>query len=76
MQKTAIMTDSNCGILPEKGKTMGITVVPMPIMIDGNTYFEGVDLTAEEFYRRQKEELRLHLHFHHREVLWICGTSF
>lgn len=54
MQKIAVMTDSNCGILPEKGKEMGITVVPMPLMIDGKTYFEGVDITTEEFYRMQE----------------------
>lgn len=55
MQKTAIMTDSNCGMLPETGKAMGIAVVPMPVIIDGNTYFEGVDITPEEFYRMQEE---------------------
>lgn len=54
MQKIAVMTDSNCGILPEKGKEMGITVVPMPLIIDGKTYFEGVDITTEEFYRMQE----------------------
>ena len=55
MQKTAIMTDSNCGMLPETGKAMGIAVVPMPVIIDGNKYFEGVDITPEEFYRMQEE---------------------
>ena len=55
MKKTAIMTDSNCGMLPETGKAMGIAVVPMPVIIDGNTYFEGVDITPEEFYRMQEE---------------------
>lgn len=55
MQKTAVMTDSNCGILPEQGKELGITIVPMPIIIDGKTYFEGVDLTVEEFYRLKGE---------------------
>lgn len=55
MQKIAVMTDSNCGILPEQGKELGITIVPMPIIIDGKTFFEGVDLTVEEFYRLQGE---------------------
>lgn len=53
MQKTAIMTDSNCGILPEEGKALGITIVPMPVIIDENTYFEGVDITPEKFYNLQ-----------------------
>lgn len=55
MQKIAVMTDSNCGILPEQGKEMGIYVVPMPIIIDGVTYYEGVDIFTEEFYKKQEE---------------------
>ena len=53
MQKIAVMTDSNCGILPDEGKKLGISIVPMPVIIDGTTYYEGVDITAEEFYKRQ-----------------------
>lgn len=53
MQKIAVMTDSNCGMLPDKGKKLGISIVPMPVIIDGTTYYEGVDITAEEFYKRQ-----------------------
>lgn len=53
MQNIAIMTDSNCGFLPEDGERMGISIVPMPLIIDGTTYFEGVDITSEEFYRLQ-----------------------
>ena len=53
MPDIAIMTDSNCGILPEEGREMGITVVPMPIQIDGKTYLEGVDITADTFYDLQ-----------------------
>lgn len=54
MQKIAVMTDSNCGILPEKGNELGITIVPMPLIINGKTYFEGVDITTEEFYQMQE----------------------
>lgn len=50
--KTAIVTDSNSGIFPEKGKELGIFVLPMPVILDGKTYFEGVDLTHQEFYQR------------------------
>lgn len=55
MKKIAVMTDSNCGLLPEKGKEMGISIVPMPVIINGETYFEGVDITTEEFYRMQED---------------------
>ena len=53
MSGIAIMTDSNCGIMPEEGRQLGIHVIPMPVIIDGRTYFEGVDITAEDFYKKQ-----------------------
>ena len=53
MSGIAIMTDSNCGIMPEEGRKLGIQVIPMPVIIDGRTYFEGVDITAEDFYKKQ-----------------------
>ena len=53
MSNIAIMTDSNCGIMPAEESHYGIHVLPMPIIIDGKTYFEGIDISAEEFYRKQ-----------------------
>lgn len=55
MSGIAIMTDSNCGIMPEDGRRAGICVLPMPVIIDGRTYFEGVDITAEEFFKKQAD---------------------
>ncbi len=54
--KTAIITDSNSGIFPEEGKRRGIFVLPMPVILDGQEYFEGVDLTKEDFYRMLRED--------------------
>jgi DegV family protein with EDD domain len=48
--KTAIITDSNSGISPAEAKELGIYVLPMPVIIDGQTRFEGIDLDEEEFY--------------------------
>ena len=53
MPKIAIMTDSNCGIMPEEGRNLGIHVLPMPVIIDGQTYYEGIDITLDEFFKRQ-----------------------
>ena len=33
---------------------MGIYVLPMPFTIDGKEYFEGINLTQEEFYEKLK----------------------
>lgn len=53
MPRTAIMADSNCGIMPAEEADYGIHILPMPIIIDGKTYFEGIDITMEEFYGKQ-----------------------
>lgn len=49
--KVAIMTDSNSGITQEEGKQLGIKVVPMPFMIEGEEYFEDINLTQAQFYK-------------------------
>lgn len=52
--RVAIVADSNSGITQEQAEELGIQILPMPFMIDGETYFEGIDLTQEEFYRRME----------------------
>ena len=49
--RTAIITDSNSGVTAQEARRLGVWVVPMPIIVDSRTRFEGVDLFAEEFYR-------------------------
>lgn len=55
MKKTAVVTDSNAGILPKEAEEKQIFILPMPFMIDGKDYFENVDLTEEVFYQMMKE---------------------
>ena len=50
--KVAVMTDSNSGLRQHEGKELGITIVPMPFMIDGEEYFEDINLTQEMFYEK------------------------
>ena len=52
MSKVAVMTDSNSGITQNEAKETGITVLPMPFIIDGKTYYEDISLTQEEFYKK------------------------
>ena len=40
----AIVTDSNSGIFEEEGKILGVHVIPMPVILEGKTYYEGIDL--------------------------------
>ena len=53
--KTAVITDSNSGITQEQAALLGIYVLPMPFMINGQVYYEDIDLTQEEFYKRLEE---------------------
>ena len=50
--KIAIVTDSNSGITQAQAGELGISVLPMPFMIDGETYFEDITLTQEHFYEK------------------------
>ena len=56
MNKIAIVTDSNSGITQERGKELGIFVLPMPFYIDGELYFEDISLTQEDFYKKLQED--------------------
>ena len=52
MSKVAILTDSNSGITQAQSKEFGVFVVPMPFYIDGELYYEDIDLTQDQFYEK------------------------
>lgn len=52
--KAAIVTDSNSGITQDQAKAAGIYVVPMPFMVDGETFYEDLSLSHEMFYKKQQ----------------------
>ncbi len=49
MKKIAIVTDSNSGILPQDAPK-GVFILPMPFLVNGEPYFENINLTQEKFY--------------------------
>ncbi|MCI9147544.1 MAG: DegV family protein [Hungatella sp.] len=53
--KIAIVTDSNSGITQAEAKELGVFVLPMPFMIDGQDYYEDINLTQREFYEKLKD---------------------
>ncbi len=55
MANIAIVTDSNSGITQSQAKELGIYVLPMPFMINEQTYFEDIDLSQEAFYEKLEE---------------------
>lgn len=46
------MTDSNSGITQAEAKEIGIRVLPMPFVIDEETFFEDITLGQEQFYQK------------------------
>lgn len=52
MSRIAVVTDSNSGITQAQAAELGIRVLPMPFMIDGETYYEEITLSRKEFYEK------------------------
>ena len=50
--RTAIVVDTNSGIMPEEAARMGISLIPMPFLIDGKEYLEGEDCSQDFFFER------------------------
>lgn len=59
MKKIAILTDSNSGITQEQAKELGVFVLPMPFYIDGEMFFEGINLSQEDFYKKLEEDAEI-----------------
>ena len=55
MSKIAIVTDSNSGITQSQAKDLGVRVVPMPFMINEETYYEEITLSRADFYQKLAE---------------------
>ncbi len=49
----AILTDSNSGVTAVEAEKNGLFVQPMPFYIDGDLYYEGINLTVDEFFDKQ-----------------------
>lgn len=56
MSKVAVLTDSNSGITQAQAKEIGVSVIPMPFFINGEQFFEDINLSQEEFYKRLEED--------------------
>lgn len=58
--KIGILTDTNTGLFAEDEKKYeGLHIMAMPFMINGENYFEGINLTHEEFYEKLKSDAEI-----------------
>lgn len=61
IMSVAIVTDSNSGITQDEAKKIGLHVLPMPFTINGDTYYEDINLTQDEFYEKLSDpEAEIH----------------
>lgn len=49
-KKVRIVTDSGCDISREQERLYNIDILPFSVVIDGNEYWERIDLTPQQFY--------------------------
>lgn len=47
-----VVTDSTADISPEQAKRMGVTIIPLSVLMGEETFRDGVDITPQEFYKR------------------------
>ncbi|MDY4788906.1 MAG: DegV family protein [Bacilli bacterium] len=48
MAKIVITTDSTCAISQEEAKSLGIFVLPLNVIVDGQEYHDGIDINNEQ----------------------------
>lgn len=53
--KIAIATDTNSSMTQKQADEHGIYLLPMPVIIDGKTYLEGLNIDNEQLYNAMKE---------------------
>ncbi len=52
MESIGIITDSCSDISPEEAERLGVLVLPLPIYIDGECYYEGETISKEAFFEK------------------------
>lgn len=76
MSRIAVVTDSNSGITQAQAKELGVSVIPMPFMIDGETYYEEISLSRDEFYEKLAANAIYQLHSRLQNLYLICGILY
>ena len=55
MSDIVVMTDTNSGMTREEGEKYGVAVLPMSFIINGKVYYEGIDISHEEFFQKLEQ---------------------
>ncbi|MBR2558843.1 MAG: DegV family protein [Firmicutes bacterium] len=54
--RTAVVTDTNSSMSVQEGKDRGIFVIPMPVIIDGEVFHEGENVSFDEVFRAMADD--------------------
>lgn len=54
--KIAIVTDTNSGISAQEAKKLGIFLLPLPVLINGKSYLESIDISIDDLYEAMKRD--------------------
>lgn len=52
--KIGIVADTSSNFSPKTAQQLGIHIVPMQIIIDNQTYRDGIDISVEDFYQKME----------------------
>ncbi len=52
----AVLTDSNSGMSAVDARAEGIHLLPMPFLIDGEDFLDGINLTHDAFYEKLEQD--------------------
>lgn len=52
MSRIGIVTDSHSGIKPTEAQELGILILPMPFYFGNDCFYENLDITRENFFKR------------------------
>lgn len=55
-EKIAIITDTNSGITVETAKEINVILISMPFIVNGVSYYEGINFTKDEFYKEMRND--------------------
>lgn len=50
----AVVTDSTCDLSPALVSELGVTVVPLTVFFGDEAFLDGVEISADQFYEREK----------------------
>lgn len=54
--KIVVATDSASGITQEEANKLGVPILPVPFIINGNEYLENINMTKTKFYKMLEED--------------------